>query len=120
MNLGTDIDWVCDYGWSWKRRDTIISSDGGFRERDGLAAAAWVILEKPVGGYDVGTKGVAKIVAKGATLIKPNCTSSFMAETIVLENATHFMKTHGCGTSSTDSGILITFETASHRDIVRF
>ena len=61
----------------------VVLSDGGYRNRQERAAAAWVVTELKA--------GAATIIAKGSTAIDA-CSSSFKAEAIALDNAVDSVK----------------------------
>ena len=78
MNNGVDIDWQACSRSSWLNKHIVVFSDGGFRSKQELAAAAWVVTEV--------NAMVATVIAKGSIAINA-CTSSFEAEAIALEHA---------------------------------
>ena len=102
-------------------KDLLIFSDGGFRSKHSIASAAWVVMERPSTRIDsCGVYGRANIIAKGATLITCDCSSSFMAEAIALEAATDAVRLRRSGSCSFNSGIPIIFETAAVRPVCRY
>ena len=78
MDNSTDIEWQACSRSSWLNKHIVVFSDGGFRSKQELASAAWIVTE-------VKAK-VATIIAKGSIAINA-CTSSFVAEAIALEHA---------------------------------
>ena len=120
MDLKCDISWFSDTHGSWREKDVIIFSDGGFREKQAASSAAWVAIERPstvVGS--LGEYGVTTIIGKGATLLNAGCSSSFMAEAIALEAATVAVCARREGQRSTRQGIQVLFETAEVRTLHR-
>ena len=121
MDLGTDLSWFSDVNGSWSDKDILVFSDGGFRSKYGVASAAWVVIERPPTRIDAcGVYGSARILAKGATLITSNCSSSFMAEAIALEAATNVVRLRRVGASSSGSCTPFIFETAAVRPVCRY
>ena len=89
MSAGMDHDWASDAHGSWKCRDILVFSDGGFRSKGAAASAAWIVAERPREKFDsCGRQGTAHILVKCAIYMKQCCTSSFMAEAIAFEKVT--------------------------------
>ena len=69
MDLSMDLFWSSDVNGSWRDKDILVFSDGGFRSKHNAASAAWFIIERPLVKIDsCGIFGSAFILAKGAIL----------------------------------------------------
>ena len=120
MDMRTDISWFSDDSGSWRSKDILIFSDGGFRSKRGAASAAWVVIERPPIALDrCGVYGSTQIIGKGVIFLDAACSSSFMAEALALEAASIAVLSRRGGCPLTNVGIPIIFETATMRTVLR-